>query len=233
MKIEILLLVVLITIGLITAFSTYSSNKRRTSFDKGNDGEQLIRKHLAHYEKIGAKFLSNIYVPKANGGTAEIDLVLIHPKGLFVFESKNYSGWIFGNERHQNWTQTFPKNWNGKGHKQRFYNPILQNSNHIKHLKHHMEKSIPVWSIIVFSDECELKDITVSSNNVRVVQCRQVASCVRQICDALSFDLFTAVEIEELQNHFSKFSDVSKIDKKIHSQKAFKASHRFKDTPSN
>ncbi len=222
-----------VVIGLIAVFSTYSSNKTRTSFDKGKEGEQLIRKHLAHYEKIGAKFLSNIYVPKANGGTAEIDLVLIHPKGLFVFESKNYSGWIFGNERHQNWTQTFPKNWNGKGHKQQFYNPILQNSNHIKHLKHHIEKSIPVWSIIVFSDECELKDITVSSKNVRVVQCRQVASSVGQICDALSCDLLTAVEMQELQNLFSKLADVSKIDKKIHSQKTFKASQRFKKTPSN
>ncbi|NLK22184.1 MAG: NERD domain-containing protein [Epulopiscium sp.] len=24
---------------------------------------------------------------------------------MYVFESKNYSGWIFGNEKDKNWTQ--------------------------------------------------------------------------------------------------------------------------------
>ncbi len=55
-----------------------------------------------------------------SGGTTEIDLLLIHPKGLFVFESKNYSGWIFGNEVYQNWTQTLPKGRRGDVHKERF-----------------------------------------------------------------------------------------------------------------
>lgn len=39
--------------------------------------------------------LRNIYVPY-NGKTSEIDVLMIREKGIFVFESKNYSGWIFG-----------------------------------------------------------------------------------------------------------------------------------------
>lgn len=37
--------------------------------------------------------LKNVYVPY-QGRTSEIDLLMIHEKGIFVFESKNYSGWI-------------------------------------------------------------------------------------------------------------------------------------------
>ena len=49
--------------------------------------------------------LKNLYVP-LQGKTTEIDLLMIHEKGIFVFESKNYSGWIFGSSDQLNWTQS-------------------------------------------------------------------------------------------------------------------------------
>ena len=54
--------------------------------------------------------LKNVYVPY-QGRTSEIDLLMIHEKGIFVFESKNYSGWIFGCADQLNWTQSLQ---NGK-----------------------------------------------------------------------------------------------------------------------
>ena len=83
--------------------------------------------------------------------TTEIDVLMISPKGLFVFESKNYSGWIFGSENQKNWYQTLPAG-RGRSHKENFYNPIMQNRSHIKHLKAFLGTDIPVRSIIVFSD---------------------------------------------------------------------------------
>ena len=67
-------------------------------FDKGKLGEYFTYRHLRSAEKNGAKFLFNIYIPKGEEETTEIDVLMIHTKGLFVFESKNYSGWIFGSE---------------------------------------------------------------------------------------------------------------------------------------
>ena len=67
-------------------------------FDKGKLGEYLTYKYLRSAEKNGAKFLFNIYIPKDEGETTETDMLMICSKGLFVFESKNYSGWIFGSE---------------------------------------------------------------------------------------------------------------------------------------
>ena len=48
-------------------------------------------------------------------------MLMIHENGIFVIESKNYSGWLFGDYNQLNWTQSFP---NGEKHK--FYNPIKQ-----------------------------------------------------------------------------------------------------------
>lgn len=72
-----------------------------TKFDKGRNGEYEIYRRLFPLEKQGAKFLFNVYLPKNNGETTEIDVLMIAKKGIIVFESKNYSGWIFGNEKKQ------------------------------------------------------------------------------------------------------------------------------------
>ena len=66
------------------------TKKPYRSMDKGTRGEYLIYEHLRYLEDGGGKFLFNIYLPKRNNETTEIDVLLISPKGLFVFESKNY-----------------------------------------------------------------------------------------------------------------------------------------------
>lgn len=215
------LLAFLIIVGLIFAFSS-------SSFDRGAAGEHRIYRRLRYFENEGGgKLLSNIYLPKTTGGTTEIDLLLIHPKGLFVFESKNYSGWIFGSEDHQNWTQTLPRGRYGDVHKERFYNPVLQNASHIRHLMPHIGKSVPVWSIIVFSDECELKDITIRSKNVCVVQCYHVASTVEQICNETQLNCLTEADVTDLYNKLLIYTNVSEEEKINHAQKAFETKQHF------
>ena len=93
----------------------------------GKRGESLTARELKLVDLLGrkGKILRNIYIPKENGDTSEIDLLYITQKGIFVIESKNYSGWIFGDEKSTNWTASLPN-----GQKNRFYNPILQNKTH-------------------------------------------------------------------------------------------------------
>ena len=184
--------------------------------NRGFKGEYLIYKRLRHFEKDGGKFLFNIYLPKTNDGTSEIDVLLICSKGLFVFESKNYSGWIFGNEAHNSWTQTLPLGWNKGSHKERFYNPILQNEVHIRHLKRFIKKETNIWSVIVFSDECVLKDVTVSSDDVNVVNCDDVLSAVMQICDQTQFDILTHEEIDDIYTKLYGYTQVTNEVKQRH-----------------
>ena len=43
--------------------------------------------------------------------------------------------------------------------KNRFYNPIKQNRTHIKWLQKYVGEDVPLFSIIVFSERCELKNL--------------------------------------------------------------------------
>ena len=63
----------------------------------------------------------DVILPTA-GGTTQIDHVFVSVFGVFVVETKNMSGWIFGSERDQDWTQVFPG-----GRKFKFQNPLRQN----------------------------------------------------------------------------------------------------------
>lgn len=49
---------------------------------------------------------------------------------MFVVETKDYDGWIFGDERHRQWTEVFPAGRYGSK-KYKFQNPIRQNWRHI------------------------------------------------------------------------------------------------------
>ena len=109
-------------------------------------------------EYDGNKFLFNLYVPTYNNKTTEIDVVMITSRGIFVFESKNYSGWIFGTESQKRWTQSLHIGY-GYTNKEHFYNPIMQNEYHIKYLNKLLNNSYKYHSIIVFSNDCEFKKI--------------------------------------------------------------------------
>lgn len=144
----------------------------------GQKGEYLIYDHLKKEENKGARFLFNLYIPKKDGQTSEIDVLMICSDGIFVFESKNFSGWIFGDERRKNWCQIFPSG-KGKSKKEFFYNPIMQNRSHIKHLKALLGDNIKMYSVIAFSDRCKLKKITIHSDNVKVIHRYDVSNAVR------------------------------------------------------
>lgn len=145
----------------------------RTVSDKGANGEYELGRTL---EKgfPGCKLLFNVYIPKSGGENTEIDVLMITTRGLYVFESKNYSGWVFGNEDDKNWTVTLNSRV-----KNRFYNPIKQNAGHVKWLCKYLgvERDM-VRSIVVFGERCELKKIK-SSGLVPVVQRRRAPYVVR------------------------------------------------------
>lgn len=91
----------------------------------GWNGERLVAKVFKKLNKSGypGVLLRNVYVPIENSDkTTEIDALYITSKGMFVVESKNFSGWIFGSEGDRYWTQVLKG-----GKRSPFYNPIKQN----------------------------------------------------------------------------------------------------------
>ncbi|WP_265088790.1 nuclease-related domain-containing protein [Psychrobacter immobilis] len=62
---------------------------------KGILGETVI--NIATWlklEKENYHRLNNITLPLANGGSTQIDHVIVSVYGIFVIETKNYKGWI-------------------------------------------------------------------------------------------------------------------------------------------
>ena len=182
----------------------------------GKHGEKLTERKLSLINLFGrkGKTLKNIYIPKDNGETSEIDLVYITQKGIFVIESKNYSGWIFGDAYSQYWTSSLPN-----GTKNRFYSPLKQNRTHIKWLSSYMANystiSIPMFSIIVFSDRCELKKVPADSPEAIICKRESLYWRIRSIWDALP-DILSETDIEVTYNILSNLTDVSELQKQIH-----------------
>lgn len=103
--------------------------------DAGSSGEQIIYITLRDKIHIPEKqILRNVYVPTIDGKTSEIDILVISRKGLLIFECKNYAGNIYGDMKRKKWVQYLGKQ------KNYFYNPFLQNKNHVKHLKKYLEQ---------------------------------------------------------------------------------------------
>lgn len=120
------------------------------------DGEQEIAHILAEGLSYKDYFIfNNLTIPSSHNGSSQIDHLVVSKFGIFVIESKDYKGWIFGNNNQEQWTQSLP----GGNNKFQFQNPIRQNWSHIMSLKA-LFPSVPenaFQSIVVFTNSCEFK----------------------------------------------------------------------------
>jgi len=196
----------------------------KTIFDKGNYGEFLTFTKLENLGK-GNMLMTNLYIPREDGTTTEIDLLMISPTGIYVFESKNYSGWIFGDERNKNWTQTLENR-----QKNRFYNPIWQNKAHINALKNVLNLDDDAFkSYIIFSERCTLKKINVTSSNVKVIKRDQlIRSIKKDIKD--SPEIFKSEEVNQIYSSLQKYANVDEDIKQAHIA-AIKSKGTYSETP--
>ena len=186
-----------------------------TIFNAGLAGEYLIYKNLQVFEKKDWKLLFNLYIPKKNSGTTEIDLILITTYGLFVIESKNYSGWIFGDENQKYWTQTLISKYSVII-KEKFYNPIKQNFFHILHLKMLLKLDIPIYSLIVFSDNCELKKITLKSDNSKVIYNYELKFTINELINTIPKPILSIEEINMIYNKLFPYTQVNSEIRNAH-----------------
>ena len=185
-------------------------------FDKGRLGEFYTYQYLKPLDGY-RRYLFNLYIPKENGETTELDVVLLHESGIYVFESKNYSGWIFGTESQKYWTQTLPVG-KGRSQKNKFFNPILQNKGHLKWLQSYLgDPTLPFYSYIVFSDRCILKKITLTSGKHSVVKRCDLLPAVKQNISKAGVRL-SPDKIDAIFKKLYPLTQVDQAQKAIHVQ---------------
>jgi hypothetical protein len=147
----------LLLLGFYIFFRFMGSSK-----GKGWTGEKLV-------SQIGLKRLNSdvylvfddVYLPRPNGGgTTQIDHVVVSKYGIFVIETKNMQGWIFGSAEQRKWTQVLFRK------KTQFQNPLHQNALHVSALQKFL--GLPAdrfHSLVFFIGDCEFK--TPMPDNVR------------------------------------------------------------------
>ena len=179
---------------------------------KGIAGESIIQLLLNNPQLGYRKIMKNIYVPYGNQ-TTEIDVLMIHETGIYVIESKNYSGWIFGSENQQQWTQML-----NSYTKKRFYNPIWQNRTHIRVLSNYIniDKS-KIKSYIVFSDRCELKAIPTNTSECIITKIDLFLYTIYNDINSRK-KILTVEEVNQIEEKLKPITNVSQEVKNKHIQ---------------
>ena len=132
--------------------------KTVTQFTRGTRSERALVLTLLRSGLPADTIFHDLYVKKEDGNFSQIDLVTVTDVGIIVFEVKDYSGWLYGTGKQQQWTQVLAY---GK-QKYRFYNPIMQNNRHISSLRKKLtgHAYLPFFSIVVFYGDCEFKEMS-------------------------------------------------------------------------
>ena len=119
---------------------------------KGVAGEFIVNlsaKLMLDKEKY--HLIKNVTLPTEDGST-QIDHIIVSIYGIFVVETKNMKGWIFGSPNQKTWTQKIYK------HSSKFQNPLHQNYKHVKTLQSLLGiTDDQIFSLVVFVGESTFK----------------------------------------------------------------------------
>ena len=177
-----MILIVTLLIAIIIFTFVYYEDQLLKSVTNRNRGTKTERKLVMQLLKAGfpkETIFHDLYLETRNDHYSQIDLVLATKVGIFVFEVKDYSGWIFGTGYQRKWTKILAYGQE----KYSFYNPILQNKTHINHIKSKLGqfKSVPFYSMVVFYGDCTFKDISFIPKNAFIVKSPHVIHVVKKI----------------------------------------------------
>ena len=124
----------------------------RSPWFKGVVGEFVVNlssNFLLDKEKY--HLIKNVTLPTENGST-QIDHIIVSEFGVFVVETKNMKGWIFGSQNQKEWTQKIYK------YSRKFQNPLHQNYKHVKTLESLLGlNGKHVHSVVVFVGDSTFK----------------------------------------------------------------------------
>jgi hypothetical protein len=102
-------------------------------------------------DEVTYRRFHNVIIPTRNG-TTQIDHILVSPFGLFIVETKNRKGWIFGSENQATWTQSL------YGRNYSFQNPLRQAYRQKKSLCEFLRiNESAIHTIVYFVGDCKFK----------------------------------------------------------------------------
>ena len=142
----------------------------KSAWFKGIAGEFIVNLGAKLFlDKEKYHLIKNVTLPTENGST-QIDHVIVSKYGVFVVETKNMKGWIFGSPNQKTWTQKIYK------HSSKFQNPLHQNYKHTKTLESLLGlNEEQIFSVVVFVGDSTFKtempeNVTYGKGYIRFVK---------------------------------------------------------------
>ena len=169
---------------------------------KGIIGEKSVSSKLKKLDNNKYKVINDLMIKNSNR-TSQIDHIVISEYGIFVIETKNYKGWIIGNEYDDYWKQVIYKR------KEKLRNPIKQNYGHVKALENYLKnyENIKIIPIVVFTYEATLKVNAKSS----VIYTKDLLNNINSYKDKV-------ISKDNVDKIYSMLSKVNIIDNKVRKQ---------------
>ena len=142
----------IIAIAIASAAIGYGWGKFRTRRFQNSGEARLTRSLMSNLPVPDYHLLNHITLPTHNG-TTQIDHILVSRFGVFVIETKDYSGWIFAGPSQKKWTQIFYRA------RFRFQNPLQQNNGHVAVVRKLLDFLPPkdIIPVVVFTGNAEFK----------------------------------------------------------------------------
>lgn len=168
---------ILIIIGILslTIFGWWYNSAAQ----KGKRGENCVAKEL---EQLPGEYtILNDVVLRTDKGTTQIDHIVVSKYGVFVIETKNYRGEIYGDDNRKEWTQVivtevrYRRKWYKTYTyvtKNQFYNPVKQSLGHMFRVKELLTEytHLPVIPLVVFAGYADLSKVFSSHAVLQIEQ---------------------------------------------------------------
>lgn len=181
-------------------------------YSKGKAGEKAVARRLKRLPEEAYKVINDLMLPTSYG-TTQIDHVVVSRFGIFVIETKNYQGYVYGGEDAEKWTQNI---W---GNKYSMLNPIRQNNTHIKALEYHLKKlniDCPIHSIVAFSKRCRIS-VNVTGECKILYYNEVVPMILRYQVPSVTQD-----DIERIVKYLGEVNIVDKTERKKHNSQVLR-----------
>lgn len=172
-----------------------------------NRGEaRLSRALMRRFVAPDYHLLNHVTLPLGEG-TTQIDHILVSRFGVFVIETKDYRGWIFGSPNGRTWTKVFYRT------KLRFQNPIHQNHTHVRAARALLDflPANAIHPVVVFTGDTEFKTAVpdgvfdlggfltyVESQTEAIMSINRVQFCVGRL-ETARLSITKATDVEHVQ----------------------------------
>lgn len=177
----------------------------------GERGEREVSYYLSDLPYQDYMVFNDLLLVNGNY-TTQIDHLILSRFGIFVIETKNYHGKIYGNDNMEYWKQYLPAvgyRRTGRTQEHQLRNPVWQNEGHIKTLRRLVfGNDVPIIGILVFPSSADL----CGTVNYPVLRMRNVARFILSCRN----DVLTAEQVKDFCSRILEVTSTSGEDRAVH-----------------